>query len=245
MNSKTSDRNLNKIIDEYNFNGQKKFKLIVLFGLLGDFDSFEYAINLKNLIDNHQDKNLDIFAIAIGNQNGKQKFCKFTGFQEENLIVVSDNQIHNNLKVSRGLDIGLGGWINMLLMLTGINSFKTIKEVIRGYTGDQKAKQIYSEFDKIDVLKFLKFSGNSFKKVFGDGYLRPFELATFRLDNMNEIIKNWSDYILNEEYLPQRGASFLLNSQNQVVYKFFSSDVLGYSSNMRDPLGFLSDFIQE
>jgi len=245
MNSKTSDNNLNKIIDEYKFNGQKKFKLIILFGLLGDFDSFEYAINLKNFIDNNQDKNLDIFAIAIGNQNGKQKFCKFTGFPEKSLIAVADNQIHNDLKISKGLDIGLGGWINMLLMLSGINSFKTIKEVIRGYTGDRKAKQIYSEVDKIDVLKFFNFSGNSFKKVFGDGYLRPFELATFRLNNMNEIIQNWNDYILNEEYLPQRGASFLFNDQNQVIYKFFSNDVLGYSSNMRDPLGFLSDLIKE
>ena len=233
---------IKNLIEEFNFNGHKKFKLIVLFGLLGDFDSFEYAINLKSFIDNNQDKNLDIFGIAIGNQNGKKKFCNFTGFPEENLIIVSDNKIHNNLKVSKGLNIGLGGWINMLLMLSGINSFKTIKEVIRGYTGDRKAKQIYSEFDKIDVLKF---SGNSFKKVFGEGYLRPFELATFRLNNMNEIIQNWSDYILNEEYLPQRGASFLLNNKNQIIYKFFSKDVLGYSSNMRDPLGFLTDLIKD
>jgi len=236
---------INNLVEEFNFIGQKKFKLIVLFGLLGDFDSFEYAINLKSFIDKNQDKNLDIFAIAIGTQNGKEKFCKFTGFREENLIVVSDNQIHNNLKVSRGLDIGLGGWINMLLMLSGINSFETIKEVIRGYTGDRKAKQIYSEFDKIDVLKFLNFSGNSFKQVFGDGYLRPFELATFRLNNMYEIIQNWEDYILHEKYLPQRGASFLLNDENQVIYNFFSSDVLGYSSNMRDPLGFLSNLVKE
>ena len=236
---------INNLLEELNFKGVKKFKLIVLFGLLGDFDSFEYAINLKNFIDNNQDLNLDIFAIAIGNQDGKQKFCKFTGFREENLKVVSDNRIHNNLKVSRGLDIGLGGWTNMFLMLSGINSFKTIKEVFRGYTGDQKAKQIYSDLDEIDVLKFLKFSGNSFSKVFGDGYLRPFELATFRLNNMYEIKKNWSDYILNEKYLPQRGASFLLNEKNQVIYKYFSKDVLGYSSNMRDPLEFLSDLIKE
>ena len=236
---------INNLIEKFNFKSRKKFKLIVLFGLLGDFDSFEYAINLVNFINSHKDKNLDIFAIAIGHQNGKEKFCKFTGFCEENLIVVSDNKIHNNLKISRGLDIGLGGWINMLLMLSGINSFKTIKEVIRGYTGDRKAKQIYSEFDKIEVLEFLKFSGNSFKKVFGEGYLRPFELATFRLNNMNEIIKNWSDYILREEYLPQRGASFLLNNKNKIIYKFFSRDVLGYSSNMRDPSGFLSNLIKE
>ena len=237
--------NINYLVEELNFKGRKKFKLIVVFGLLGDFDSFEYAINIKNFIDNHKDKNLDIFAIAIGNQNGKQKFCKFTGFLEENLKVVSDNRIHNNLKASMGLDIGLGGWANMLLMLSGINSFETIKEVIRGYTGDREAKQIYSEFDKINVLKFIKFSGNSFKKVFGDGYLRPFELATFRLNNMNEIIQHWEDYILHEKYLPQRGASFLLDSKKQVIYEFFSSDVLGYSSNMRNPLGFLSDLINK
>ena len=41
------------------------------------------------------EQNLDIFAIAIGNQNGKEKFCKFTGFYKENLIVVSDNQIQH------------------------------------------------------------------------------------------------------------------------------------------------------
>jgi hypothetical protein len=235
---------INSLVKEFNFKGDRKFKLIILFGLLGDFDSFEYAINLKNLIDSQRIVDLDIFGVAIGNQKGKQKFCKFTGFPVKNLIVVSDNQIHNNLNLSRGLDVGLGGWINMLLMLSGINSLKTIKEVFRGYTGDREAKQIYSEFDEIDVLKFLKFSGNSFKQVFGDGYLRPFELATFRLNNMKEIIQNWDDYILQEKYLPQRGATFLLNDANEVIYKFFSSDVLGYSSNMRDPLDFLFNLIK-
>ena len=95
-------KNIKNIIEEFNFNGQKKFKLIILFGLLGDFDSFEYAINLKSFIDNNQDKNLDIFGIAIGNQNGKEKFCKFTGFRKENLVVVSNNQIHNKFKKFHG-----------------------------------------------------------------------------------------------------------------------------------------------
>ena len=68
--------NIKNLVEEFNLNGNKKFKLIILFGLLGDFDSFEYAINLKSFIDNHQDQNLDIFAIAIGNQNGKEKFLR-------------------------------------------------------------------------------------------------------------------------------------------------------------------------
>ena len=37
--------NLDKLIKDFNFLGSKKYKLIIIFGLLGDFDSFEYAIN--------------------------------------------------------------------------------------------------------------------------------------------------------------------------------------------------------
>ena len=57
---------IKNLIEEFNFNGDKKFKLIILFGLLGDFDSFEYAINLKSFIDKDQDKNLEIV---------KHQFC--------------------------------------------------------------------------------------------------------------------------------------------------------------------------
>ena len=45
-------KNIKNLVEEFNLNGQKKFKLIVLFGLLGDFDSFEYAINLKMILSN-------------------------------------------------------------------------------------------------------------------------------------------------------------------------------------------------
>ena len=102
--------------------------------------------------------------------------------------------------VSKGVDIGFGGWINMLIMLSGINSLKTIKEVIRGYTGDRNSKQIFNDEDHINLLNLVKFSGVFFKYTFGDGYLRPFELATYRLNNMSEILQNWNDYILDDKY---------------------------------------------
>ena len=232
---------LDKIIKDFNFSGSKKYKLIILFGLLGDFDSFEYAINLKNFINKNPNNNLDIFAIAIGNQKGKEKFCNFTGFPKKNLEVISDNKIHQDLMVSKGIDVGLGGWINMLIMLSGINSLKTIKEVIRGYVGDKNSKQIFSDEDQISLFNFIKFSGIFFKYTFGDGYLRPFELATYRLKNMIEIVQNWNDYIIDSKYLPQRCASFLLDYSDQIIYKYSSNDVLGYSSKMEDPLSFLSE----
>ena len=129
----------------------------------------------------------------------------------------------------------------MLIMLSGIYSFKTIKEVLRGYTGDRNSKQIYYDKDHISLFNLFKISGVFFKYTFGDGYLRPFELATYRLNNMIEILQNWKDYILDNKYLPQRGASFLLNDKDQIIYKYFSNDVLGYSSKMEDPLAFLSE----
>ena len=246
MVSNVTKSNLNKLVEEFNFKGDKKYKLIILFGLLGDFDSFEYALNLKKFFESTQNENLDVFAIAIGNEVGKEKFCNFTGFDKENLRVVSDNKIHDCFEVSRGVDIGLGGWVNMFLMLSGINSLNTILEVIRGYTGDRNAKQIFSEIDNIELFNLLKFSGNSFKKAFGEGYLRPLELATFRLNNMVEIIKNWNVYIFNEKFLPQRSASFIVdNNNNKVIYKYFSKDVLGYSPNMKDPLKFINDICEK
>ena len=230
---------LTDLTKDFHFESLSKYKLIVFLGLLGDFDSFEYAINISNFLKSNKNKNFNIYFIAIGNEKGKEKFCKYTGFPKKNLKVVNNNQLHNLVGASKGLDIGLGGWINMTLMLMGIGSSKTISEVIRGYTGDKRASQIYSDIDQINLFGFLKFSGNLFKKPFGSGYLRPFELATFRLKNMVEIFQNWDDYMINTNYLPQRSCSFILDQDNNITYKFFSKDILNYSKNMNSPLDFL------
>ena len=233
---------LTNLIKDFHYEKVSKYKLIVFVGLLGDFDSFEYAINLSKLLTSKKINNLDIFFIAIGNQKGKEKFCKYTGFPKKNLKVVNNNQLHDLIGASKGLNIGLGGWINMTLMLMGIGSPKTLIEVIRGYTGDKGSNQIYSYSDQINLFNFFKFSGKLFEKPFGKGYLRPFELATFRLNNMIEILKNWKDYMIDTKYLPQRTCTFIIDQNNDVIYKYFSKDILNYSKNMKSPLDFLNKF---
>ena len=233
---------LQDLINRFNFTTSKEYKLIIFMGLLGDFDSIEYAINLSKFIkENKFSKDLDIFLVAIGKDGGKNKFCKYTGFSEKNIRTVENNEVHKLIGGSEGLNVGLGGWVNMLLMLSGIGSSSTLKEVLRGYTGDKKSNQIYNSQDDINLFNLFKFSGKLFDKTFGGNYLRPFELATFRLQNMIEIIQNWNDYILDSEYLPQRTSTFLMNKNKEVIYKFISKDVLNYSEKMNNPIDFLSE----
>ena len=234
---------LTNLVNDFDFEKVNKNKLVVFVGLLGDFDSFEYAINLRKFEIANNLNNLDIFFVAIGNEKGKEKFCKYTGFSENNLKVVNDAQLHRLVGASKGLDIGLGGWINLTLMLMGVGSSKTITEVIRGYTGDKGSCQIYNEDDEINLFDFFKFSGNLFEKSFGKGYLRPFELATFRLINMIEIFNNWRDYMIDTKYLPQRSCTFIINENNDVIYKYCSKDIRNVSRNRTSPLDFLNKYI--
>ena len=234
---------LTNLVNDFHFENSKKSKLIAFVGLLGDFDSFEYAINLRKFQISNNLENLDIFFIAIGNEKGKEKFCKFTGFSEKHLKVVKTNQLHNLVGASKGLNLGLGGWINLTLMLMGIGSSKTIIEVIRGYTGDKGSEQIYDESDQINLFNLFKFSGKLFGESFGNGYLRPFELATFRLNNMIEIFKNWNDYMVDTQYLPQRSCTFIVDQNNNVIYEYFSKDILNYSKDMKYPLDFLKQYL--
>tara|TARA_Y100000589_G_scaffold161876_1_gene153809 strand:- start:3476 stop:4216 length:741 start_codon:yes stop_codon:yes gene_type:complete len=240
MNNNLEKNKLTDLLKRFNIQTSKEYKLLVIMGLLGDFDSIEYAINLSKLIkESKLSEHLDIFIIAIGGDKGKTRFSKFTNFPEKNLRTVENNEVHKLVGASGGLDVGLGGWINMLLMLSGIGSSSTLKEVLRGYTGDKNSNQIYREQDHINLFNLFKFSGKLFQKSFGDGYLRPFELATFRLNNMIEIIQHWKDYISDSRYLPQRTSTFLINDQNEIIYKYLSKDVLSYSKKMNDPMGFL------
>ena len=245
MNKKLEKNILQDLLNRFNFETSKKYKLLIFMGLLGDFDSIEYAINLSKFIkESKSSKDLDMFVIAIGSETGKEKFCSYTGFCENNLKTVKNNEVHKLVGASEGLNIGLGGWLNMVLMLSGIGSPNTLKEVLRGYTGDINSNQIYNSQDEINLLNIFKFSGKLFDKTFGGDYLRPFELATFRLRNMIEIIQNWNDYILDPEYLPQRTSTFLINDQNEIIYKYISKQVLNYSEKMNNPIEFLSQNLE-
>ena len=89
----------------------------------------------------------------------------------------------------------------------------------------------------------MTIATNFFTYLFGNGYLRPLELATYRLKNMIEILTNWNTYFPYSEYLTQRGGTFLLDSQNNVIFTYKPGSLLCYSSDKSKPLAFLDEFL--
>ena len=219
---------------------QKKC-LIVLLGSFADFDSFEYCQQLSNYSKKLSENSVDLLVIGIGSEKSKEFFCEFNNIDMNSVIAVSNADLHKKLNLNPGFVSPMPAIINLLIMCTGINSRGTIREVLRGYFGDKNSERIFSFDEDIKIGPISLFKGKMFDVFSKKKNLRPFELATRRLLNMIEIISNWYVYVPDSKYLTQRGATILLNEKDEVMYKFISESLLGYSSNMSSPLSFIEN----
>jgi hypothetical protein len=220
--------------------------LLLIWSQLGDFDNLEYAWWLKRAEKELIDKGITIRAIAIGDRNSGLKFCEYTGFPESWLFVDSEAKIHQQLELYQGLNLKIpffnssqNAWLNFLLMCAGIGSKGTLKEVFRGYLGDKQAPQLIGDDEVIHAKPLPPLKGSFFKMAGGKGFQRPFELATIRLRNMSEVLSNWSTYVPNSAYLTQRGATFLFDTQGNLLYEHREGGILDFAQNKSNPLSFI------
>nr|WP_035797894.1 peroxiredoxin-like family protein [Crocosphaera chwakensis] len=220
--------------------------LVILWSQLGDFDTLEYAWWLNQKSSEISANNIIVKAIGIGNRESGLKFCNYTKFPQENLFVDPDANIHEKLGLYEGLSWNIPGlndsqnaWVNLMLMCAGIGSKGTLKEVLRGYTGDKKAPQLIGDQEVINTNILPPLKGSFFNLAGGKGYQRPFELATLRLRNMTEVLSSWKTYVPDAAYLTQRGATFLFDQQGNLLYEHRDKGVLGFAENMSNPLSFL------
>ena len=228
--------------EEEIFTDQRK-SLIVLLGSFADFDSFEYSQQLAANSKKLEKLSVDLIIIGIGNEKSKEYFCKFNKIECKNVFAVSNADLHKKLNLNGGFVSPLPAIINLLVMCMGINSRGTIKEVLRGYVGDKNAMNLFSFDEDIKLGSYSLFKGGMFDLFSKKQNLRPFELATRRLMNMIEILSNWNFYVPNTKFLTQRGATILLNENDEILYEFISESLLGYSRKMSNPLSFLDDYL--
>lgn len=222
--------------------------LILVWPQLGDFDSLEYAWWLEKEAALWQNAGITIRAIGIGDRNSGLKFSEYTKFRQDWLFVDPKAELHNLLGLYRGLSLKLPGfspgqnaWLNLIFMCAGVGSPGTLAEVLRGYLGDRKAPQLIAEEETIQARPLPAFRGSLFNLAGGQGFQRPFELATLRLRNMSQVLGNWSTYIPDSSYLTQRGGTFLFDSQGNLLYEHRDGGILGFAENMSYPLAFLRD----
>jgi hypothetical protein len=214
-------------------------RLVVVLGQLGDFDSIEYAQALVPRLPHLAAVGVKVQLFGIGNASGADRFAAFTGFPLQQLIVDSSPVLHHSLGLESGLHLLGGPWPGFLLMCAGVGSPGTLREVVRGYTGDRSAAQIFDDEEWIEAFPLPRFRGGLFRRAGGDGFQRPFELATKRLRNMNEVLRHWRTYVPCDDYITQRGATVLLDADDSVIYSHRDQCLLGYSATMHRPLAFL------
>lgn len=125
---------------------------------------------------------VSVLGIGLGSRAAGEKFAEVSGFPSALLYADPASACHKAMGFSPGFlgSSSVSGYVKIFPMLAGIGSPGTMQEVIRGYLGDRNAKQIFTSDS---------FVGRAFG-VLGDGYQRPFELATVRLNNMVTSLSN-------------------------------------------------------
>ncbi|MBE9154996.1 AhpC/TSA family protein [Cyanobium sp. LEGE 06113] len=224
--------------------GPGQRRLVLILPQLGDFDSLEYAQQLVPVLPRLEAAGIALLAIGLGEAAGAQRFCAFTGFPADRLQVESEPWLHRALGLSPGLQAPGGPWPSLLLMCAGIASPGTLAEVLRGYSGDRSAAQRLAAEDTVLVPPLPPIRGSLLALAGGEGFLRPFELALLRLGNMAEVLGRWRTYVPHHRHLTQRGGTFLLETDDTLLYSHRDPGLLGYSATMARPLSFLDPFLE-
>ena len=204
-------------------------RLVALLPQLGDFDSLEYGQALAEALPRLQAADIGLLAIGIGDTRGAQRFCAYTGLPASCLEVDAAPDLHLELDLYPGVRHPMGPWPSLLLMCAGVGSPGTLAEVLRGYTGDRHAPP--------------RLKAPLFALAGGEGFLRPFELATVRLANMVEVLGHWRTYVPRDDFITQRGGTFLLEADDSLLYSHRDRGILGFSATMNRPLAFLEPFL--
>jgi hypothetical protein len=203
--------------------------LLAMLTPFADFDSFELAQSIAKRQHSLDTRSIDVIAIGIGSLSGAQLFAHKTGFPSACLYCDPDAGVHKRLNLYGGL-FNRGGLPGLLLMCAGIGSPGTLREVARGYVGDKTSEQIFQRGDTISFESDLlpQFDGGFFEQV-GEGFLRPMEGATKRLQNMVCILKNWNVLLNDNRIITQRGGVRLLDSDGSLIFSHNDEGILRYA----------------
>ena len=122
----------------------------------------------------------------------------------------------------------MNGYAKLLVMCAGVGSpapSPRLRRLLRSKYRDP----IFAEGSNYDNPTIRRLMD----ATLGGGYQRPFELATLRLTNMIEILRNWDALApTDDELLVQRGGSVVFQD-GRVAFRHDDAGILGYCSEER------------
>ncbi|KAJ1634647.1 AhpC/TSA antioxidant enzyme-domain-containing protein [Pavlovales sp. CCMP2436] len=201
----------------------------------GDFNAWEYAQQLKAVDAELAAMGADLTVIGIGSPSAGRTFAELIDFPTERLYADPVGSCHKALGFSPGAlpDLQLPAGAKLLAMLAGVDSPGTVEAVLKGYLGDVNASPGWVGLALEQGAQQGRFptslSPNAFDSV-GTTGLRPFELATLRLQNMAGILKNWEALAPSDPALCiQQGGTLVYDWKGELIYRYADEGILLYT----------------
>eukprot|EP00933_Yihiella_yeosuensis_P036829 TRINITY_DN30645_c0_g1_i1.p1 TRINITY_DN30645_c0_g1~~TRINITY_DN30645_c0_g1_i1.p1 ORF type:complete len:419 (+),score=90.29 TRINITY_DN30645_c0_g1_i1:69-1325(+) len=223
----------------------------------GDFNSWEVAQQICSAVKNKRIEGGSVSLIGIGSVAAGCRFAEMLELPPEVKIFADTGAAcHSQLKFSHGAlpqySSELNPYFRVFLMLLGVGSPGTIWTVLSGYVGNRSLSpestvwvdESLRQGGRLGrwpttvprlpgdgkMLELAEVGRGVWDEAFGKDGLRPFELATVRLQNMcGGIIANWNDLKPDDdELLVQQGGALIADSNGEAKFYFRDKGILTY-----------------
>jgi hypothetical protein len=201
-----------------------------------DFNAWEYAQRLKAVDAELAAMGVELTLVGIGTQAAGAKFAELLDLPADRIYADPTGASHRALGFSPGAlpNVEIPPLVKLAVMLGGVGSPGTIEAVIRGYFGDPSADAKWVNLALQQGAAKGRFPAelpsNAFDNV-GRAGLRPFELATLRLQNMLQgILQNWEALAPKDPSLAlQQGGTVVYDWRGELIYRYADEGILVYT----------------
>jgi len=222
----------------------------------GDFNAWELTQQYVTALQEGgqlADSDCQIILVGIGSVKSARQFAQDLelGRFSHRLTLVADptGQVSDTLGCYRGWlavdpihrqrypQTDMNPLFKLLGMIFGMGSPGTIEEVLYGYTGDVTSKKgvdgrnwvVQSLLQGSNKGRFPSLTAQAFENTPIQSSLRPFELATLRLQTGLHIVKNWRKLGAEGDLVTRMGGTFVLDSTLGCKWSYFDQGILTYA----------------
>jgi len=251
-----SDKNVRTVIGEEvklgAIVGMDGNSILVCLSHFGDFNAWEVAQQYINAVEKKSiPSDTRIVLVGIGSHDSAKCFARALDLEKhkESIVLLADE------KASVTEDLGCyKGWlaidkthaeeypatdvnpyIKLFGMIFGFGSPGTIQKVLYGYLGDKNGGEpsrswvIRSLLSGSKQGRWPSLTEEAFDGIPSNSGLRPFELATLRLQTGLFVVRNWGALgPADGDLFTRMGGTFIFSS-GKCKYEFFDKGILNYA----------------